>query len=159
MAATTTPIGAALSAKYKSSFAYITIKDRLPVILSKIADSLYRNKEQIRDQYGDEGSEELKALIGKISKLRNEVQTNKPILILTDSDSDVIDWNNYLKEETERSNGENPTWFNNPWLYVECYMYRRIQEAVNLTRTLKHVDVFQEQKEETFLLSQSAVEA
>lgn len=35
------------------SFAYITIKDRLPVILTKIIDTLSRNKENIAEIYGE----------------------------------------------------------------------------------------------------------
>lgn len=35
------------------SFAYITIKDRLPVILTKIIDTLCRNKENIAEIYGE----------------------------------------------------------------------------------------------------------
>lgn len=35
------------------SFAYITLKDRLPVILTKIIDTLSRNKEDIAEKYGE----------------------------------------------------------------------------------------------------------
>ena len=35
------------------SFAYITLKDRLPVILTKIIDTLSRNKEDIVEKYGE----------------------------------------------------------------------------------------------------------
>lgn len=40
------------SVSYRS-FAYITIKDRLPVILTKIIDTLSRNKENIAEIYGE----------------------------------------------------------------------------------------------------------
>lgn len=35
------------------SFAYVTLKDRLPVILTKIIDTFSRNKENIIEKYGE----------------------------------------------------------------------------------------------------------
>lgn len=74
-------------------------------------------------------SEELKSIIGSCSKLRNEVQTNKVAVPLQDSRNDTQVWNRYLQAATERE-GSPPSWFKSPWLYMECYMYRRIQESV-----------------------------
>ena len=34
------------------SFAYVTIKDRLPVILAKIADTVFRSKSWVKEEYG-----------------------------------------------------------------------------------------------------------
>ncbi|OWF38403.1 protein-glutamate O-methyltransferase-like [Mizuhopecten yessoensis] len=145
-----------LSAKDKNSFAYLTIKDRLPVILSKIADSVYRLKGKIKETYGEEGTEDLKSVAGCISKLRNEVQTNKPVVPIQDGRSDVPVWNDHLKEIITTT-GSPPKWFESPWLYVECYMYRRVQEAAELCKTLKDFDVFREQKEKSFFDSQQAI--
>lgn len=145
-----------LSAKFQGSFAYFTIRDRLPVILARIADTVYRKKVVILDQYGEDGSEDLKSVAGCVSKLRNEVQTNKEIIPLTDSHRDVEVWNKYLKDVTEKEN-QAPKWFLSPWLYVECYMYRRIQEAVFNCKVLKDLDVFEEQKQKTFMDSQRAI--
>ncbi|XP_033735592.1 damage-control phosphatase ARMT1-like [Pecten maximus] len=145
-----------LSAKDKNSFAYLTIKDRLPVILSKIADSVYRLKGKIKEEHGEEGTEDLKSLAGCISKLRNEVQTDKPVVPIKDGRSDVCVWNDHLKELIANT-GSPPSWFESPWLYVECYMYRRIQEAAELCITLKDFDVFRDQKEKSFCDSQEAI--
>ena len=64
-----------------------------------------------------------------MSKLRNEVQTNKVAIPLEDSRSDTAVWNDYLQYITDKE-GSPPKWFESPWLYMECYMYRRIQEAI-----------------------------
>lgn len=138
-----------LSAADKNSFAYPTIKERLPVILAKIADTLYRTREKIKSQYQDDASEELKSIIGSCSKLRNEVQTNKVAVPLQDSRDDTRVWNQYLQTVTERE-GSPPSWFKSPWLYMECYMYRRIQESVEKCKIMKEFDVFGEQKEKSF---------
>ncbi|KAL3874311.1 hypothetical protein ACJMK2_037343 [Sinanodonta woodiana] len=145
-----------LSAKATDSFAYYTIKDRLPVILSKIADTVYRLKNTVREQHGEEGTKELKDIVGGISKLRNELQTDKSILTLEDDRSDVTTWNKYLEEQTTL-HGYPPSWFKSAWLYVECYMYRRVQEAVEKCNVLKSLDVFEEQKQKAFLNSQGAI--
>lgn len=76
-----------------------------------------------------DATEDLKFIAGCISKLRNELQTNKPLIPLKDSGPDTKVWNLSLAELTQNGGGE-PKWFVSPWLYVECYMYRRIQEAI-----------------------------
>lgn len=57
--------------------------------------------------------------------------TNKPIKQLVSDGSDVNLWNKYL--ERENANNDLPAaWFDSPWLYVECYLYRRMKEAFEL---------------------------
>lgn len=61
------------------------------------------------------------------------MQTDKPILPLTDKWLDTDIWNQYLDyQKTLLDNSENPSWFRCAWLYVECYLYRRIQEGISL---------------------------
>lgn len=80
-----------------------------------------------------EGVQAEKRAISFLSKLRNEVQTDKPVLALTDDGEDTDMWNQYLqRQQALMDEREPPSWFKSPWLYVECYMYRRIQESVRL---------------------------
>ena len=67
---------------YNRSWAYYTINHRMPVIIAQIADGLCRKKDKLLTDYGQEGVEESKQIIGKLSKLRYELQTNKPIFAL-----------------------------------------------------------------------------
>lgn len=84
-------------------------------------------------QLTQEGIEAEKKAISFLSKLRNEIQTDKPILILTDGLRDVDSWNQYLqRHQSLQGDPEFVSWFKSPWLYVECYMYRRIHEALLL---------------------------
>lgn len=79
-----------------------------------------------------EGVEAEKKAISLLSKLRNELQTDKPIIPLVDNCVDADIWNQYLEYQRsllKESDGE-PRWFFSPWLFVECYMYRRIHEAI-----------------------------
>ena len=73
--------------------------------------------------------------MGFISKLKNEIGTNKtlkPLRLLPDSkDNDAEEWNKYLIKRTEIEGGT-PTWFNTAWLYCECYMYRALAQEIAL---------------------------
>lgn len=72
-----------------------------------------------------------KQTISLLSKMRNELQTDKPVLELTDGLQDIDSWNQYLQRQQRlQGDQDSVSWFKSPWLYMECYMYRRIQEAL-----------------------------
>uniref|UniRef100_A0A0B7AYW8 Sugar phosphate phosphatase n=1 Tax=Arion vulgaris TaxID=1028688 RepID=A0A0B7AYW8_9EUPU len=147
-----------LSAKDPNSFAYPSMKDRVPIILSKIVDHLTRKRDKVMAEYGGEaGREELKALIGSLSQLRYEVMTNKPAAPLRDSRVDKSEWNTELENQIEKASGEEMKWFDSAWLWMECYLYRRIQEAALMCNLLKNFDVFADQKQAAFSSSYPAV--
>jgi uncharacterized protein with ATP-grasp and redox domains len=50
-----------------------------------------------------------------------------------------------------------PTWFSVPWLYCECYLYRRMSAVFKLSNHWKNYDVFSRQKINTFRSSRPAV--
>lgn len=37
------------------SFAYLTVKDRMPTILTKVIDTIHRNKDKFLEEYGKVG--------------------------------------------------------------------------------------------------------
>lgn len=78
------------------------------------------------------GMEAEKKAISLLSKLRNELQTDKPIVPLVEKFVDTDTWNQYLEYQQSLLNESDgkPRWFLSPWLFVECYMYRRIHEAI-----------------------------
>jgi len=144
------PLHAPLSAKYKDTFAFPTIKDRCPVILCKVIDHLHRERNNIGRELGPEAMEGLYKVVEELSKLRYEMQTNKPIVDLVDGVGNASAWNTYLKEQKKTES--NPAWFSSAWMWVECYMYRRIAQAINLTGVsqLQGLDFFRQQKEEGY---------
>ncbi|XP_026855529.2 damage-control phosphatase ARMT1 isoform X1 [Electrophorus electricus] len=149
-----------LSAKFEGSFAYLTVRDRLPLILTKVIDTLHRNKNNFFDEHGEAGIEAEKKAISFLSKLRNELQTDKPVLPLTDGAEDIEAWNQYMQRQQSLMEDEQPvSWFKSPWLYVECYMYRRIQEALWLSPRVGDFDVFKEGKTQSFFESQQATKS
>lgn len=79
--------------------------------------------------------DDLKSIVGHLSRLKNEVQTNKVLTILEDDQKDVQLWNAYLDADSkvqQMDGGHVPSWFQSSWLYVECYFYRRIMSAIAL---------------------------
>ncbi|EZA57634.1 hypothetical protein X777_00734 [Ooceraea biroi] len=157
-----TPFGVPLSAIYKQSFAYITVKDRLPIILTKVIDTFCRNKNQIIDTYGQGAEEDIKHIIGFISQLKNEIVTNKTLKLLRLNNqvvtNDAKEWNKYLEYRT-RVDGQVPTWFNTKWLYCECYMYRVLAQEIGLTSTISNYDPFETQKRDVFINSLESMDA
>ncbi|XP_026560798.1 protein-glutamate O-methyltransferase isoform X1 [Pseudonaja textilis] len=147
---------ASLTGKIKGSFAYNTIKDRLPLILTRVIDTLHRHKHEFFEEHGEKGIEAEKKAIAYLSKMRNELQTDKPLIALNDNLPDTLLWNQYLEYHKNVSN-EPPSWFQSPWLYTECYMYRRIHEALIQSPPISNFDVFKEEKNHAFFESQQAM--
>ncbi|KAM6186574.1 damage-control phosphatase ARMT1 [Rhynchocyon petersi] len=150
---------ASLSGQDVGSFAYYTIKDRIPQILTKVIDTLHRHKNEFFEKHGEKGTEAEKKAISLLSKLRNELQTDKPIVPLVEKFFDTDIWNQYLEYQQSLINEQDgkPRWFYSPWLYVECYMYRRIHEALIQSPPIDYFDVFKESKEQNFFESQASV--
>ncbi|KAH6584257.1 hypothetical protein BASA61_007568 [Batrachochytrium salamandrivorans] len=142
------------------SFAYLTIKDRLPVILTKILDQFSRlqHKEFIDKTVtiDHDRQTQLKAITFDISELKYSMVRDRPLvpisaLALSDGTdingtewaAEVELWNSAIAEvvpESDRS------WFNAPWLLVECYMYRMLRQIITDRNAWRDFDIFQEDK-------------
>lgn len=152
-----------LSASNIGSFAYQTVKDRLPVILTRVIDYLYRERIALGLKYGEAAQEGTKEVVGRLSQMKNEMQTNKDLRLLhSPQPSNPYDDSELWNHQFERFVSKHevpPKWFTAPWLYVECYMYTRIHEAFYLCDSLRDFDPFEEQKQKSLEGSHSAVEA
>jgi len=136
---------AALSAKNTDSFAYPTMKDRVPIILCKVIDLLHRERLPL----GIKDTKALKAVIEKMSKLRYELSTNKPLSEINDDRDDQAVWNDFFQRRTVIE-GQIPRWFNTTWMYAECYAYRRLLECLAASSELRDHDCFSGQKRDAF---------
>ncbi len=89
-------------------------------------------------------------MIERLGQLRYELATDKPYRRLTDSGEDVNMWNEAYEEVLKTFGAENSSWFKGPWLFAECYMYRRVREAMLLCKsTLRDYDPFEHSKIES----------
>ena len=94
----------------------------------------------------------------RLSELRYELSTDKPIRLITDSGEDAYMWNEYCNDMLARIGQENMTWFKGPWLFTECYLYRRIREAMLLCKSsLREYDPFEFSKKESHELNLKSV--
>lgn len=121
-----------LSGKDEGSFAYLTIRDRLPVILTKVIDLVHRQASALSESNQQEKIEDSKGVIAKLSKLRYEMKTNKPLTQMEDDRPDVQIWNDTIEKGKSLVDQNKITSFTGAWLIVECYMYRKIYEAFAL---------------------------
>ncbi|EEH06160.1 DUF89 domain-containing protein [Histoplasma capsulatum G186AR] len=132
-----------------SSFAYISARDRWPVILTGAIDDLSRTLFEVTE---DEKRKEGKIIVGKLAELKYELQHNRKLTPLEDDgESDIAIYNKELEERGGL------VWFNAPWLYTECYLYRRINLSFSLSTHWKTYDIFARQKMSTFKSSRTAV--
>jgi len=136
----------ALTATDIASFAYPTLKDRVPVILCKVIDLLYRGRVGKSERERDD----IKAAVDRMAQLRYELQTNKPMLDIEDGEEDAAVWNAALAEANDGKDGSPPRWFNTTWMLAECYAYRRLKQCLTLAGSLKGQDCFESQKRQSF---------
>lgn len=139
-----------VSAKYGvGTFAYTTVTERMPRILAQVVDALNKLEASIRECHGDAGVEELKAIIGHVSELRYQMQTDKPMVPIT-SGPDVQQWNAVFAVYRKELQGAEPSWFTVSWLFAECFMYRKIADFIKRSSILKSVDPFASKKEDSY---------
>ncbi|XP_048000016.1 damage-control phosphatase ARMT1-like isoform X2 [Leguminivora glycinivorella] len=129
-----TPINLELQGTFKQSFAYYSMKERIPVILTKVIDNLSKK-----------GDGDSKALIEYVARLKNEVVTNKKYSKFLVGTPEADQWNEWL--DSRQAN----TYFTDVWVFAECYVYRRLREGVELIPSLKDFDPFGEQKKQAFM--------
>lgn len=98
-----------------TSFAFITLRDRLPAIITKLIDALHRRRGQ--------GANDHATLIAALAQLRHQLQTNKPLLSSTDDDDNFLaPWQRQISAFPAKWQ----TWFGAPWLFSECFLYARV---------------------------------
>ncbi|XP_026317919.1 protein-glutamate O-methyltransferase-like isoform X2 [Hyposmocoma kahamanoa] len=125
-----TPTNVAHSGTYKRSYAYHCLKERLPIILTKVIDYVNRTKPGAESQN----------YISNVSKLKYDLTTNKTFEHFTAKNEETEKWNRWI-DELQYS-----TYFTNSFLWTECYVYRKLQEQCELYPSLANFDPFQEQK-------------
>ncbi|XP_020905632.1 protein-glutamate O-methyltransferase [Exaiptasia diaphana] len=144
-----------LSGKYEGSYAYLTIRDRMPVILTKVIDGIHRKATAYTKENNKEYAEDAKGLVSKLSELNYKMKTNKPLTNIEDKKNDVKLWNDIL--ESVKVDGNDLAWYNGAWLTCETYLYRKIYEAFALSNYHQDCDPFKDQKQASFILQKENI--
>ncbi|KAJ0170629.1 hypothetical protein K1T71_014000 [Dendrolimus kikuchii] len=131
---TVTPINLQLQGTFKKSFAYYSLKERLPIILTKVIDYLSREGSKKAN------AEDVQFFIKFTNKLKSDLMTNKKYDPFTFESAETKKWNTWLE------NLDNSHYFTNTWVFTECYVYRKLREACELRKSLENFDPFEQQK-------------
>lgn len=109
-----------LPARYNTgdptSFAYISARDRWPVIITQGIDDVHRSAGASKDE---QVLREGKWVVAELARLKYELQHDRELTPLTDDGE--LDVEGYNKELEALGN---PKWHSVPWLFSECYLYR-----------------------------------
>lgn len=143
-----------LRGKKEGTFAYFTVKDRWPKIVTGLVDQLVRKRPEFIEEYGPTVENDIASILEKFSKLRYEIMTDKPLCTFSEIGKDGRAWNQLvvdMKTASMPDDVEELTYFKGPWLFVECYLYRFIYSAFLSTDKLSNMDYFQDTKRKNFL--------
>ncbi|KAL6693749.1 hypothetical protein J3F84DRAFT_379821 [Trichoderma pleuroticola] len=133
-----------------TSFASDSVRLRWPIILTGAVDDVYKTISATDDV---EKQAEGKKIIEQLGALKYEMLHDRQMTPLVEDG---------FSDETAAYNKEleqlgNPTWFQVPWLFSECYMYRRLNTFFTTTQHWKSYDLFARQKIDSFRTSRNAV--
>lgn len=143
-----------LSAKYVGTFAYDTVKERLPTIVTKALDTFRREFRTVDPCPAAEA--EAKQILASLSELHYLMMTNKPLQpLLANHATDHQKWMNAIESEEERTG--QLAWFTSAWLFVECYMYRLLADFFLRTKSFAHYDPFETQKKDSLKDNMSSI--
>ncbi|KAJ4367005.1 Hairy/enhancer-of-split with YRPW motif protein 2 [Neocucurbitaria cava] len=132
-----------------TSFAHTSARERWPIIITQGIDDVHRSLHGTQDE---QTLSEGKHIVSELAKLKYEVQHDRVLTpIPDDGESDVAAYNSELAARGS------PKWHSVPWLYSECYLYRRISSIFKQTTNWKSYDLFARQKMATFRSSRPAV--
>lgn len=135
---------------HEYSFAHATMGVRLPTILGKAIDDVWKT---VNQEYEEDRIVDLVNCIGRMEHLMDDLQGNSKLRpIIDDGAGDIALWN---KEIAKYFRGKD--FMNAPWLFAEAYKYRRLRECFSLSKYFVEYDVFFRQKCDTFSRSNQAV--
>ncbi|EMD35051.1 hypothetical protein CERSUDRAFT_116552 [Gelatoporia subvermispora B] len=150
-----------------ASFSYTTVLKRWPIILTSVIDNIYRFNHDLDASIPslESGSEDLKlieerisegkAIIEKISKLKYEMARDRALEPIPDDGEAMVE--EYNTELARLAQQGKHTWFQAPWLFAECYLYRLLRSYFTQTKQWRTYDPFLSQKQDTFQKSSKAI--
>ncbi|XP_073844384.1 damage-control phosphatase ARMT1-like [Musca autumnalis] len=145
-----TPKDAPLSGQYKKSFAYFTIRYRLPSILNSLLDSI---KKDLKENPCNYQEADISLVLESIENLKTQVENNAKLERISSKAPDVDVWNKFITNLPE-----NASFFNVCWLHAECYMYRKMYSLFEAGNSLADYDYFGPQKMKALQLSEGVME-
>lgn len=145
------------SATDKQSFAFESTAKRWPTILTQAIDGLYQASAALSATSSAQDTaakvEESKQIIAKISQLKHDIGRDRPLENLQQDSGPSVELYNKIIAQLG-----SPTWFNVPWLFAECYLYRLLRSFFDTSAHWVNYDPFANQKLSAFRSSGTAIE-
>lgn len=126
------------------TWSYRTVSRRMASILRTVLATFARDELALMEQIGAFGRESVELVESELEELLDSLMNNRCLKRLTGEADDVAVWNRVLEEATV--DGVPPAWHDGEWLYVECYMYRRLYDILDTSGVLQDYDYFREKK-------------
>lgn len=127
----------------KTSFAFSTCQKRWPIIIQNAIDDVAETVEKSKDE---ELIDQGKIIQTELLSLKDELTNDGEIKLFNeDSVPGLKSFDNTLQKL-----GFKITWLTGPWLYLECYLYRKINLFFIKKSKWNNYDIFEKLKRETF---------
>ncbi|ODQ63456.1 DUF89-domain-containing protein [Nadsonia fulvescens var. elongata DSM 6958] len=136
----------------QKSFAYISARERWPVIITGQIDDVSRAIAELDAEKDAAMITEGKAILSALSQLKYDLEHDKPLKPLEGNADDIPIYNKQFKARYEGS-----TWGSSEWLYSECHMYRQMFVPFESSQHWAKYDYFSRQKEGAFKASATGV--
>ncbi|ALC38266.1 CG11474 [Drosophila busckii] len=150
-----TPRHSLLSGRFKQSFAYVTLRSRMPGIMLQVIQTLQSKQPELVQEYGEEVEKDLRVIIESVERLKRELSRDTQFTLFHGNEPDKLEWNAFLSElpHPKRS------YFRACWMHAECYLYRRLYSFFENSRLLHNFDYFADLKQEDLKLSGVAMQS
>lgn len=148
-----TPRHSLLSGRFKQSFAYVTLQNRLPGIMQQVKQTLFKEKNELVEEFGENVLKDIAQIKISIDRLINELVRDRQFTLFLGVEADKAQWNAFLMElpRPKRS------YYRACWLHSECYLYRRLYSFFENSKYLRNFDYFSDLKREDLKLSSRAI--
>ncbi|KAH8233891.1 hypothetical protein KR032_002308, partial [Drosophila birchii] len=148
-----TPRHSLLSARYKQSFAYLTLRTRMPGVMHQVIQRIVADEPSLIQQYGEEVHKDIRQIVDAVERLKMELSRDRMFQLFHGNEPDKNEWNAFLSELPYPKK----CYFRSCWLHAECYLYRRIYSFFENSRFLTNYDCFSHLKREDMIISNEAM--
>ncbi|KAK9448245.1 uncharacterized protein V1518DRAFT_418442 [Limtongia smithiae] len=143
------------------SFAYISARERWVTIVAGCVRDMQAEGAAATT---DDAAKDAEECVARLEKLLEELTADAALVPLeNDGDAEDLDVGDYNAQllaynDAAKSNGTPVmSYLCGPWLYVECYLYRKIWSCTRVSKHFAAYDIYRAQKRAAFAQSQRAV--
>ncbi|CDO57506.1 hypothetical protein DV495_001365 [Geotrichum candidum] len=154
----------------KTSFAWPSARERWPSIIESIIKDVQQTIEETvlaieKEKEAGTGNEdpsvkilllqekveEGKVIITQTTQLLEDLKNDKPLIPFEGTEADLLDYNKELARIGPL------TWLTAPWLFSECFMYRKLASFFTAQKRWVTYDPYARQKDDAFKASKEGV--